>query len=101
MIDLVAGVLLLIGASFSPIAGIGLIRLPDVYLRMHAATKAGTLGAGLVLVALALHGQQLEVTARAVTGVLFLLFTRACCGPSSAGPAISLRCPALVEDALR
>lgn len=75
MIDLIAGVLLLIGAGFSLIAGIGLIRLPDVYVRMHAATKAGTLGAGLVLVALALHGQQLEVTARAVTGVLFLLFT--------------------------
>lgn len=75
MIDLIAGILLLIGAAFSLIAGIGLIRLPDVYVRMHAATKAGTLGAGLVLVALALHGQQLEVTARAVTGVLFLLFT--------------------------
>lgn len=75
MIDIIAGILLLIGAAFSLIAGIGLIRLPDVYLRMHAATKAGTLGAGLVLVALAMHGQQLEVTARAVTGVLFLLFT--------------------------
>lgn len=75
MIDLLGGILLLIGAAFSLIAGIGLIRLPDVYVRMHAATKAGTLGAGLVLVALALHGQQLEVTARAVTGVLFLLFT--------------------------
>ena len=39
MIDLITGLLILIGAFFSLVAGIGLYRLPDVYLRMHAATK--------------------------------------------------------------
>ena len=41
---------------------------------MHAATKAGTLGAGLVLIALGLEAQSLEVEARAMAGVV-LLFT--------------------------
>lgn len=75
MIGFISGIVVLIGAAFALIAGIGLFRLPDVYLRMHAATKAGTLGAGLVLLALALEAQQLEVTARAIAGVLFLFFT--------------------------
>lgn len=75
MIEFIGGVLIIIGAVFSLVAGIGLARLPDMYLRMHAATKAGTLGAGLVLVALALEAQQLEVAARAVAGIIFLFFT--------------------------
>ena len=73
MIAFIGGVIILIGAAFSLIARIGLVRLPDIYLRMHAATKVGTLGAGLILIALAFEAQQLEVAARAVTGLLFLL----------------------------
>lgn len=75
MIELIAGVLILIGAFFSLVAGIGLFRLPDVYLRMHAATKAGTLGVGLMLLAVAFHSQELEVIARALAGIIFLLIT--------------------------
>jgi multicomponent Na+:H+ antiporter subunit G len=75
VIDFISALIVLIGAAFTLIAGIGLFRLPDVYLRMHAATKAGTLGAGLMLLALALDAQQLEVAARAIAGILFLLFT--------------------------
>ena len=75
MMEFVAGIMMLIGGSFSLIAGIGMVRLPDVYVRMHAATKAGTLGAGLILVALAFEAQQLEVVARALAGVIFLFFT--------------------------
>lgn len=75
MIEFIGGVIILIGAAFSLIAGIGLARLPDLYVRMHAATKAGTLGAGLVLAALALEAQQLEVAARAMAGIVFLFFT--------------------------
>jgi len=75
MMDLIAGILVLVGAGFSLVAGIGLVRLPDLYLRMHAATKAGTLGGGLVLVAVAIHSEQLEVVARALAGIVFLLIT--------------------------
>ena len=75
MIDLIAGVLILVGAIFALIAGIGLVRLPDFYVRMHAATKAGVLAAGLVLVAVAVEARMLEITARAISGVLFLFIT--------------------------
>ena len=51
VLDVVAGVLLVLGAFLCLVAGIGLVRLPDVFARMHAATKPATLG--LLLIALA------------------------------------------------
>ncbi|MEQ9487507.1 MAG: monovalent cation/H(+) antiporter subunit G [Alphaproteobacteria bacterium] len=75
MIDLIAGVLILIGAVFSLIAGIGLFRLPDIYIRMHAATKAGTLGAGLMLLAAGVHSEELEIIAWVLSGIIFLMIT--------------------------
>jgi len=75
MIDLVAGIIILIGAVFSLVAGIGLYRLPDIFVRMHAATKAGTLGAGLVLLAIAVDSQDIGVVTRAIAGFGFLLLT--------------------------
>ena len=75
MIDLVAGIIILFGAVFSLVAGIGLYRLPDIFLRMHAATKAGTLGAGLVLLAIAVDSHELGVITRALAGLGFLLLT--------------------------
>jgi len=75
MIDLIAGTLILVGSAFALIAGIGLFRLPDFYVRMHAATKAGALAAGLVLIAVTVEAQMLEVTARAISGIVFLVVT--------------------------
>lgn len=74
-LQILGGVIALLGGLFSLIAGIGLVRLPDVYVRMHAATKAGALGAGLVLIALALEAMQADVVSRALAGILFLLVT--------------------------
>ena len=42
------------GLFFLMVGSIGLIRLPDVFSRMHATTKADTLGAGLVLIGMML-----------------------------------------------
>jgi multicomponent Na+:H+ antiporter subunit G len=47
--EVVAGLLVLVGSSLALVAGIGLVRMPDLFARMHAATKPATLG--LVLVA--------------------------------------------------
>lgn len=52
--ELITGVVALLGASLIAVAGFGVVRLGDVYARMHAATKASTLGIGLVAVAGAL-----------------------------------------------
>ncbi|QCU77281.1 monovalent cation/H(+) antiporter subunit G [Citricoccus sp. SGAir0253] len=51
--DGIAGVLLVLGAALSTVAGIGLLRFPDLLSRMHAATKPQVLGLLLVLLALA------------------------------------------------
>jgi multicomponent Na+:H+ antiporter subunit G len=71
----IAGALLLIGAIFSLLAAIGILRLPDLYTRMHAASKAGTMGSGLMLVAIAVVAFDGSVILRALVGVVFLLLT--------------------------
>ncbi len=48
--DVVSAVLILAGSVLAVLAGVGMVRFPDVFARMHAATKPATLG--LVLVAM-------------------------------------------------
>lgn len=48
MVDAAAELLAIAGAVFVLLAGVGVLRFPDVYARMHAATKASTLGVALV-----------------------------------------------------
>jgi multicomponent Na+:H+ antiporter subunit G len=67
--------MILIGSFFVFVAAVGILRMPDVYVRMHAATKAGTLGSGLLLLAVAVQAQDSEVVLRAVAAVLFLIAT--------------------------
>jgi multicomponent Na+:H+ antiporter subunit G len=68
-------VLILLGGFFCFVAGLGVLRLPDVLIRMHASTKAGTLGSGLILVAVAIYFADTATTTRAVATILFLLIT--------------------------
>ena len=75
VVDLLTAVVLLIGAGFSLIAAIGIARLPDIYTRMHSASKAGTLGSGLLLLGLALYAGEVGVWTRAVAAFVFLLLT--------------------------
>lgn len=44
MIELLATASLVVGTFFVAVAALGLLRLPDIYSRMHAVTKASTLG---------------------------------------------------------
>ena len=75
MIDVIVGLFLIAGAAFVLIAAIGIVRLPDLLTRMHASTKAGTLGALLVMVGLAFHQGSGEVVSKVVATSLFLLLT--------------------------
>jgi multicomponent Na+:H+ antiporter subunit G len=70
-----AAALILVGSTFSLTASVGLLRLPDLYTRMHAASKAGTLGSCSVLLALAVHADDPAISLRALAGVLFFLLT--------------------------
>lgn len=70
-----AGVLLILGAVFTLLAAIGVVRLPDLYTRMHAASKAGVVGGGLILLAVAVVSMDAAVALRAIMGVIFLILT--------------------------
>lgn len=67
--------LLLSGSLFSLVAAIGLLRLPDILTRMHAATKAGVLGTGLILLSHAVYFSDLAITLRVLATITFLWLT--------------------------
>lgn len=73
--DVVVALLLLSGGFFSLVAALGVVRLPDVFIRMHASTKAGTLGGGLIMAAVAVELWDAGVTARVIAIIAFLLLT--------------------------
>ena len=75
MTEILAGLLAVTGAFLAFAAAVGVLRMPDVYIRMHASTKAGTLGSGLILLAVAVHFGELGVASRALAAIAFLLFT--------------------------
>lgn len=75
MMEILTAVLIVAGGLFSIAAGLGVLRLPDVLIRMHASTKAGTLGCGLILVAVAVHFAEIAIVARAVAAIVFLMMT--------------------------
>lgn len=75
MIDIIASVLMVGGTLFMIIATIGALRLPDLYTRMHAISKAGPAGVGLLLMGVAVHFGYLSFTTRAVAVFFFILLT--------------------------
>ncbi len=75
MAEIAAAVLMLGGAFFVFVAALGAVRLPDLFLRMHAATKAGTLGAGIILIAALLVFDTTAVTTKSLLVFVFLLLT--------------------------
>jgi multicomponent Na+:H+ antiporter subunit G len=75
MIDLIIAVFLILGGFFALVAAIGILRLPDVLMRMHASTKAGTLGSSLILIGAAVHFADAGTTTRVVAIIVFLMLT--------------------------
>ncbi len=73
--DLISGACLLAGAFFAVLGGIGLIRMPDCYTRMHAASVTETLGTGLLLFGLLLRTDFGLVAAKIVMLGLIVFFT--------------------------
>ncbi len=75
MTEIAVAFFILAGGLFSLAAAVGVLRLPDVLIRMHASTKAGTLGCGLILVAVALHFGEGAIVARSIAAIVFLILT--------------------------
>jgi len=75
LIDGLSWALLLGGGAFCMIGALGLVRMPDFYTRMHAASVTDTLGAGLTLLGLMLQAGQTLVTVKLLVIGVLLFFT--------------------------
>lgn len=75
MTDWIAAALLVSGGVFCLVAGVGILRLGDVFARMHAATKAGTLGLALVCLALMVKATTVLQVVEALFVFLFMIFS--------------------------
>ncbi len=72
---LLVSLLLLLGTFFIFVASLGILRMPDLYTRMHAATKAGTVGVASLLLAVAIAMPEISVISRTIGTVLFIMIT--------------------------
>ena len=75
MSSIIIVILITLGTLFVLLAAIGMVRMPDTYLRISVTTKAATLGVGLLLVSSAIFFNDLSTTSRALVIILFVLLT--------------------------
>jgi len=73
--DIISWVLLGLGSFFLVVGAIGLVRMPDVFTRMHATSVAEALGVGCILGGLMIQGGLTLVTFKLVCLFLLLFFT--------------------------
>lgn len=71
----ISTLLITIGALFILLAGVGLVRMPDLFLRMSVSTKAATLGVGCTLLGVSLYFGDFATFIRAGAIIVFLLLT--------------------------
>jgi len=98
IVDALSWVCLVAGALFAITGGIGLLRLPDFYARLHGAGITDTMGAGLVLVGLALQAGLTLVTIKIVMIGLLLSVTSPTATHALAKAALPWLKPRLEED---
>ena len=72
---IISTLLITIGTFFMLIAGLGLVRMPDLFLRMSASTKAATLGVGCTLLGVAVYFGDFATFIGAGAIIIFLLLT--------------------------
>ena len=73
--DVLTWAFLLAGGFFVVVGGIGLLRMPDLFTRMHASGIADTMGTGLILVGLAFQSDDWLVTVKLLLILYFVVFT--------------------------
>lgn len=73
--ELLVCLFLLIGGLLSLAAAVGVIRLPDLFTRMHAATKTGTVGISAIAIGMMIHFSNITVTSRGALVIAFFLLT--------------------------
>ncbi len=77
MTEWLSGVLFIAGAALALLAGVGVLRMPDVFTRMQASTKASTLGLGCLLAGLAIRHPDASFVVRGGSIAAFMMLTSA------------------------
>jgi multicomponent Na+:H+ antiporter subunit G len=75
MVEWIAAAFWLAGATFALLASVGVLRMPDLFTRMQAASKASTLGLACLLIGTAIQLGDSASVARAVSIAAFVMLT--------------------------
>lgn len=75
MTAFLSAIFLVCGAALCLLASVGVLRLPDFFMRMHAATKAGVAGCGLLLIGVAFAYPSPGMWTKVAIAIAFLLLT--------------------------
>ncbi len=75
VLDVIATGFMVFGTLLILLASVGVLRMPDLFLRMSAATKAATVGAAGLLIAAAMHFNEPDIIVQMVLTILFVLLT--------------------------
>lgn len=75
MTEFMSAFFLLVGTGFVLIGALGVIRMPDLMLRMHTTTKAGALGGGLIAIGAGLYFAETGIMVRAIAILAFVVLT--------------------------
>jgi multicomponent Na+:H+ antiporter subunit G len=75
MSGILVSILIVVGSCFILLAAVGVLRFPDLFTRMHAATKAGAFGGGILALAAGIHFASAAIWIEALLLVLFFYST--------------------------
>jgi multicomponent Na+:H+ antiporter subunit G len=73
--EILTCIFLLLGGGLALVAAAGVLRMPDVFIRMHAATKVGTVCVSSITIGVMIHFGTLTVISRGVLVIAFFLLT--------------------------
>jgi multicomponent Na+:H+ antiporter subunit G len=77
VVEIVGAALLVLGAAVFAVAGVGVVRLPDLYTRVSAVTTAAGLGVSLIVLGVLLHNFDAAKAVKAVLAIVVNLATAA------------------------
>lgn len=75
IIEILVSFFIVFASIFMVLAAIGLLKFPDLPIRMHATTKSGVFATCLIMIAVALYFRQTDITARVIAIITFILIT--------------------------
>lgn len=98
VVDVLSGLLILVGTGFFLAGTVGLLRFPDVYTRLHALTKADVLGLGFVVFGLSVHADGWGIRVQLVVIWLLVLAATATVAHLLARISLEEGVPAMAGD---